>query len=35
MVDDHRIKKYKINARKFFQTLATIQFESGYPYIGF
>ena len=35
MVDDHRIKKYKINARKFFQTLATIQFESGYPYIVF
>ena len=33
MVNDQRIKKYKINARKFFQTLATIQFESGYPYI--
>jgi ribonucleoside-diphosphate reductase alpha chain len=35
MVDDPRIKKTKINARKFFQTLAEIQFESGYPYIMF
>lgn len=35
MVDDPRIKKSKINARKFFQTLAEIQFESGYPYIVF
>src|SRR5699024_8120089 len=25
--------KTKINARQFFQTLAEIQFESGYPYI--
>jgi len=33
MVDDQRIKKKKVNARKFFQTLAEIQFESGYPYI--
>ena len=33
MVDDKRIKKTKINARQFFQTLAEIQFESGYPYI--
>ena len=33
LVDDPRIKKTKINARKFFQTLAEIQFESGYPYI--
>jgi len=33
MVDDPRIKKTKINARQFFQTLAEIQFESGYPYI--
>ncbi|WP_370919334.1 class 1b ribonucleoside-diphosphate reductase subunit alpha [Brevibacterium sp. HMSC22B09] len=33
MVDDARIKKTKINAREFFQTLAEIQFESGYPYI--
>jgi len=35
MVDDKRIKKSKINAREFFQTLAEIQFESGYPYIVF
>ncbi|QWW19545.1 class 1b ribonucleoside-diphosphate reductase subunit alpha [Schaalia sp. 19OD2882] len=35
MVDDGRIKKKKINARRFFQTLAEIQFESGYPYIVF
>ena len=35
MVDDRRITKKKINARKFFQTLAEIQFESGYPYIMF
>lgn len=33
MVDDARIRKTKINAREFFQTLAEIQFESGYPYI--
>lgn len=35
MVADDRIKKYRINARHFFQTLAEIQFESGYPYIVF
>ncbi|SDG52901.1 class 1b ribonucleoside-diphosphate reductase subunit alpha [Sulfitobacter delicatus] len=35
MVDDPRIRKSKINARAFFQTLAEIQFESGYPYIMF
>ncbi|WP_166878003.1 MULTISPECIES: class 1b ribonucleoside-diphosphate reductase subunit alpha [unclassified Salinibacterium] len=35
MVDDARIKKTKINSRDFFQTLAEIQFESGYPYIVF
>ncbi|TYB89445.1 class 1b ribonucleoside-diphosphate reductase subunit alpha [Oceaniovalibus sp. ACAM 378] len=35
MVDDKRIRKKKINAREFFQTLAEIQFESGYPYIMF
>ena len=35
MVDDARIHKKKINAREFFQTLAEIQFESGYPYIMF
>ena len=33
MVEDPRIRKKKINARVFFQTLAEIQFESGYPYI--
>ncbi|QCR20421.1 class 1b ribonucleoside-diphosphate reductase subunit alpha [Agrococcus sp. SGAir0287] len=35
MVDDARITKKKIRARDFFQTLAEIQFESGYPYIMF
>ena len=35
MVDDARIRKTKINAREFFQTLAELQFESGYPYILF
>ena len=35
MVDDARIKKTKINAREFFQTIAEIQFESGYPYVVF
>ncbi|WP_231382803.1 MULTISPECIES: class 1b ribonucleoside-diphosphate reductase subunit alpha [unclassified Cryobacterium] len=35
MVDDPRIKKSKMKARDFFQTLAEIQFESGYPYIMF
>lgn len=33
MVEDNRITKSKINARKFFQTIAELQFESGYPYI--
>ncbi|MBF4549918.1 ribonucleotide-diphosphate reductase subunit alpha [Pseudoclavibacter sp. RFBG4] len=33
MVDDARIQKTKISARQLFQTLAEIQFESGYPYI--
>lgn len=33
MVDNPKIHKKKIDARKFFQTLAEIQFESGYPYI--
>jgi ribonucleoside-diphosphate reductase alpha chain len=33
MVDDERIRKKKINAREFFQTIAELQFESGYPYI--
>lgn len=34
-VEDPRIRKTKIPARRFFQTLAEIQFESGYPYIVF
>lgn len=33
MVEDKRIRKTKIKAREFFQTIAEIQFESGYPYI--
>lgn len=32
-VEDGRIRKKKVNARKFFTTIAEIQFESGYPYI--
>ena len=35
MVEDKRIKKKKIKAREFFQVIAEIQFESGYPYIMF
>ncbi|SUI49109.1 Ribonucleoside-diphosphate reductase subunit alpha [Serratia marcescens] len=35
MVDDKRIRKSRINAREFFQVLAEIQFESGYPYVMF
>ncbi|MBL3699282.1 class 1b ribonucleoside-diphosphate reductase subunit alpha [Leucobacter luti] len=35
MVADARIKKTKISARHFFQTVAELQFESGYPYIVF
>ena len=35
LVDDPEVKKNKIRARDFFQTLAEIQFESGYPYIMF
>ncbi|MEB7566237.1 class 1b ribonucleoside-diphosphate reductase subunit alpha [Enterobacter mori] len=33
LVADERIRKKYINARDFFQRLAEIQFESGYPYI--
>jgi ribonucleoside-diphosphate reductase alpha chain len=33
LVADDRIRKKTINARDFFQRLAEIQFESGYPYI--
>lgn len=35
LVDDPRIRKTKISAREFFQTIAELQFESGYPYIVF
>ncbi len=35
MVADPRIRKTQINARDFFQTLAELQFESGYPYVVF
>lgn len=35
MVADARITKKKIKAREFFQVIAEIQFESGYPYIMF
>ncbi|UXM96058.1 class 1b ribonucleoside-diphosphate reductase subunit alpha [Bartonella sp. HY329] len=34
-VDNPDIRKTRINARNFFQRLAEIQFESGYPYILF
>ena len=33
LVDNPEITKTKIKAREFFQTIAEIQFESGYPYI--
>ncbi|WP_244625243.1 class 1b ribonucleoside-diphosphate reductase subunit alpha [Paenirhizobium daejeonense] len=35
MVEDARIRKRKIKAREFFQVIAEIQFESGYPYLMF
>ncbi len=35
MLADSRIRRTLINPREFFQTLAEIQFESGYPYIMF
>ncbi len=35
LVADDRITKTTISARDFFQTLAELQFESGYPYIMF
>lgn len=34
-VENPKIRKKKINARDLFQTIAEIQFESGYPYIMF
>jgi ribonucleoside-diphosphate reductase alpha chain len=33
MVDDPRIRKTKVKAREFFERIAELQFESGYPYI--
>ena len=35
LVADERITKTKVSARKLFQTIAEIQFESGYPYLVF
>ena len=35
MVDNPKIKKTKIQPRDLFQTIAELQFESGYPYILF
>jgi ribonucleoside-diphosphate reductase alpha chain len=35
MVENQEIRKKKINPREFFQTLAEIQTESGYPYVMF
>lgn len=35
MVEDERIRKRKISARGLFQTIAELQFESGYPYLMF
>lgn len=35
MVEDDRIKKYKVNPRKILATIAELQFESGYPYLLF
>ena len=34
-VEDSRIRKTKTSARELFQTIAEIQFESGYPYLLF
>src|SRR5699024_11840686 len=35
MVDNPNISKKKISARDFFQILAEIQFDAGYPYVMF
>lgn len=35
LVENPRITKSKVNARKLLQTIAEVQFESGYPYIMF
>lgn len=35
MVDNEEIRKSKINPRRLLQTIAELQFESGYPYVMF
>lgn len=35
LVANPNVKKYYINARDFFKTIAELQFESGYPYLMF
>ncbi|KAF5295663.1 hypothetical protein FQA39_LY12836 [Lamprigera yunnana] len=35
LIDNPKIKKTYIDARRFFQTIAELHFESGYPYIMF
>jgi len=35
LVEDERIRKSKVSARKFFQTIAEVSAESGYPYLMF
>lgn len=35
MVENKNIRKKKVSARKIFQTIAELQFESGYPYLMF
>lgn len=35
LLNNHQIKKHFISARKFFQTVAELHFESGYPYLLF
>lgn len=35
MVENPEIRKTKVSARKLFQTIAELQFESGYPYLMF
>ena len=35
LVDNPRVKKEKVNARKLLEKLAVLRSESGYPYIMF
>lgn len=35
MVDNPNIRKKKLKAREFFQSIADVQFQSGYPYVMF